>query len=241
MYRDVIGVLSGYDQQDIGHDYDRWVDITRGAIADWVRAALADPLPRGPQWKATHPNLTLVGDVDYVGDGCRVDVDHDCDHIFDKNDNCPTTFNPDQQDTLDNGIGDVCRSIPPPAPPTSSDLPKNCLVSSQGCGNRINMLCEVSKVFPLDVQIHSDVGAEMFVAASPETPQTFSFVDPISVSKGTYQLCVRDHHEVCGDSYSVSLLPADHDSCDLPGSGGGNGGGIGGGGHGGGCHPHCPQ
>jgi hypothetical protein len=115
-YRDVIGVLSGFQHNAIGHDYDRWADITRGAIADWVRSALADPIPRGPNWKASHPGMIWYGDVDYLG-ACQSASDADCDHIYDYHDNCKTVFNPDQRDTLDNGVGDVCRTPPPPPGP----------------------------------------------------------------------------------------------------------------------------
>ncbi len=116
-YRDVIGVLSGVQHNTPGHDYDLWADITRGAIADWVRGALADPIPRGPNWKAAHPNMIWYGDVDYLG-GCQSSSDTDCDHIYDYHDNCRNIFNPDQRDTLDNGVGDACRT-PPPPPPTA--------------------------------------------------------------------------------------------------------------------------
>jgi hypothetical protein len=114
-YRDVIGVLSGDSHSLIGHDYDRWADITRGAIADWVRTALADPIPRSASWKASHLNLTWYGDLDYYGP-CQTDVDSDCDHIYNYHDNCPGWVNPDQRDSLDNGIGDACRNPPPPSP-----------------------------------------------------------------------------------------------------------------------------
>src|SRR5262249_50938897 len=121
-YRDVIGVLSGYQHRIFGHDYDLWVDITRGAIADFLRNALADPIPRGPNWRAKHPGLVWYGDVDYYGP-CQKAADADCDHIYDVNDNCPTVVNLDQRGSLDNGIGDACRKIPPPPPPHANDIP----------------------------------------------------------------------------------------------------------------------
>jgi hypothetical protein len=55
--------------------------------------------------------------VDYIG-GCQQSSDVDCDHIYDYHDNCRDVFNPDQRDTLDNGVGDACRT-PPPPPPTA--------------------------------------------------------------------------------------------------------------------------
>lgn len=34
--------------------------------------------------------------------------DLDLDHISDSEDNCPTLFNPDQEDTDDDGVGEAC-------------------------------------------------------------------------------------------------------------------------------------
>jgi hypothetical protein len=126
-YRDVIGVLSSKDS-----DYDRWADITRGAIADWVRSALADPIPRGPNWKAAHPNMIWYGDVDYVG-VCQ-QSDADCDHIYDYHDNCPSISNPDQRDTLDNGVGDACRAPIQSLTPSFGPASGNAKVVIQGQG-----------------------------------------------------------------------------------------------------------
>jgi len=246
-YRDVIGVLNGDDHNTPGHDYDLWVDITRGAIAQWVREALGDSIPRGPVWKAFHPNLIWYGDVDYLGP-CRIDVDADCDHIFDNHDNCPI-YNPDQRDTLDNGIGDACRNLPPPPPPppNATDIPKNCLASARGCGSEVTLLCEGGgREMPLDVKVISDdASSPSFVPATLVHPQAtggyFSFKDLTSISKGVYQLCLQNDHAVCGDAYQVSFLPAYHDACESGGGGGAGGGGGGGGGPPVNCHPHCPQ
>jgi len=38
----------------------------------------------------------------------RVDYDGDGDHIPDSEDNCPDTYNPDQEDSNNDGVGDVC-------------------------------------------------------------------------------------------------------------------------------------
>jgi len=114
-YRDVIGVLHGVQSVPLA-DFDNWVDVTRGAIADWVRNALADPIPRGPKWRAQHPGLIWIGDVDYTGP-CNTALDRDCDHVYDIHDNCPDVFNPDQRDTNDQGRGDACPPPPPQTPP----------------------------------------------------------------------------------------------------------------------------
>src|SRR5262249_25896179 len=39
-------------------------------------------------------------------------VDHDGDGVFDWLDDCPTVANPDQKDSLHNGVGDACRCQP---------------------------------------------------------------------------------------------------------------------------------
>ena len=44
----------------------------------------------------------------HIGDVCDEDTDSDGDGICDSVDNCLYTFNPDQADSDDNGIGDVC-------------------------------------------------------------------------------------------------------------------------------------
>jgi hypothetical protein len=41
---------------------------------------------------------------------CNDDVDYD--GVYNSADNCPNTPNPDQQDSVGNGIGDACRSLP---------------------------------------------------------------------------------------------------------------------------------
>lgn len=55
-------------------------------------------------------NDNLDNDCDGAVDGndsdCQVDTDGD--GIFDKNDNCPAIYNPDQTDTDNDGIGDAC-------------------------------------------------------------------------------------------------------------------------------------
>lgn len=43
--------------------------------------------------------------------------DTDKDGVIDKNDNCPTTYNPNQADSDGDGIGDACEKIVPPPPP----------------------------------------------------------------------------------------------------------------------------
>lgn len=247
-FRDVIGIAASSSSGSLFTDYDYWVDITRGAIAEWVKNNLADPLPRGPVWRARHPNLIFVGDVDYTG-SCKQSIDSDCDHILDVHDNCPGLFNPDQLDTLDDGVGDACRNLPPnPPPPTVNDVPKNCLVSAKGCGSQVNMLCESDiREVPLDVRIVSDQSSTpLFLPVARVNPQSvggyFNFVDPQSVNTATYQLCLHTSPpgSVCGSSsYTLQFLPPYHETCDS-GSGGG-GGSSGGGGPPVTCHPHCPQ
>jgi Trypsin len=252
--RQVIGVAGGTIQIPLAIDgfdctfnkCDMWTDVTRGDIARWVREQMEDR-SRSVAWLQAHERAFTFdadgtmhpdywkGEVDYTGP-CNVARDTDCDHWYNEHDNCPTYYNPVQLE------GTVCPPLPSP-PPTVDDVPKNCLVTAKGCGNQMSMLCDVTKVLPLDVKIQSDSGSVSYVPATTETPQTFSFVDALSIAKGTYQLCLRDRHDICGEFYTVSLLPAYHESCGVPGGvGGGIGGGSMDGGHNGpGCHPHCPQ
>ena len=106
-YRDVFGVLSGTAQNAIGHDYDRYADITNQASAanQWLLSQVVDTT-RTSTWQAKHPGYTWFGDVEYAG-GCGAD-DDDCDHWTNAHDNCPNVYNPDQNDTTDVGVGDAC-------------------------------------------------------------------------------------------------------------------------------------
>ena len=65
-----------------------------------------------PTWQSMHvpPNGRSgwwIGEDDYSG-LCVPQVDADCDHWVDAEDNCPHVFNHDQADADDDGIGDAC-------------------------------------------------------------------------------------------------------------------------------------
>jgi len=242
-YRDVIGVLSAYQHRFFGHDYDLWVDITRGAIADFVRNALADPIRRGPNWAAKHPNLTWFGDVDYYGP-CQKDLDADCDHIYNVSDNCPTISNFDQRDSLDNGIGDACRSLPaPPPPPSANDIPTDCKASAGTCGSEVRLLCnQPGRTAELDVRIHPDTRNDpAFTQLNLENRQVpagfYTFTDGTSMSQASYEICLRNDHATCGETFELTFGPGFHDSCPTGGGGGPGGGGP----SPRPCYPHCPQ
>lgn len=125
--RDIIGVShSGTADKadptpDTGDQY--WADITAPANRDWIIANALDSSVDGGHtaaWLAQHGKGAdfWFGEVDYVGE-CKLDVDRDCDGWYDRqrppgqaqvvlHDNCPVTFNADQRDSNDDGIGDAC-------------------------------------------------------------------------------------------------------------------------------------
>jgi hypothetical protein len=106
-FRDVLGVASEMHSGG-GDDYDYWTDITRGAIKDWVIQTMTDHLPgHTAAWRAAHPKLTWIGEVDYLGP-CQQSLDADCDHFYDADDNCPAVFNPNQYATQGIETGDAC-------------------------------------------------------------------------------------------------------------------------------------
>ena len=53
-------------------------------------------------------SFCLITSCSNDDDGARMPVDSDNDTIVDETDNCPNTFNPDQLDTDNDGIGDTC-------------------------------------------------------------------------------------------------------------------------------------
>ena len=111
--RDVFGVASFTEET-----WKFWVDVTMSDTAAWIRTEVADHTHDAqPNWLASHPapdGGRWLGEVDYTGP-CTQDTDVDCDHWYDhaasddgNHDNCPYTFNPDQTDSNDDGMGDAC-------------------------------------------------------------------------------------------------------------------------------------
>lgn len=185
-FRDVIGVAHGVQHFDVqvcalgDCDHDLWTDITRGQTADWVRAAMVDPVPRGPTWRAMHPGYSWYGDVGYLG-AQRAD-DADGDHWSDAQDNCPTVSNWDQIDTDDDGVGDACPPLPP-APPA----PGNCWASAT-CGGEISVRCDPS-TFGTELDLFES-GGFYPVASSGPSPYSFSFTSFNATRAGTLTLRV---------------------------------------------------
>lgn len=100
---------------------DAWVDVTATAVRGWISTAARDTT-RSARWLKSHPLLSTgmdrwIGDVDYFG-ACDRTRDPDCDHVYTINpdgsarDNCPSTYNPDQNDSRDSGQGDACCVTP---------------------------------------------------------------------------------------------------------------------------------
>ncbi|MBT2562338.1 thrombospondin type 3 repeat-containing protein [Pedobacter sp. ISL-68] len=73
------------------------------------------------QFTNEEPELTTFkGNRNLRADGtpCPYLDDSDCDGHPDYSDNCPNNYNPGQEDTNGNGIGDVCETGPGHTPPT---------------------------------------------------------------------------------------------------------------------------
>jgi hypothetical protein len=117
-----------------------------------------------------------------------------------------------------------------PLPPNMTDIPTNCLASARGCGNGLTLICQGGeREVALDVKITPDNAVNpIYVPATLSNPSAtggaFAFVDSFSISTGHYQLCLANDHSRCGATYQVSFLPAYHDACGTPTSGGGGGG-----------------
>gem|GEM_PF-4379429 len=85
-----------------------WWDATHPTNAAWLSANAVDT-ERSATWKLRHGwvGTEWYGDVDYAG-ACDPARDPDCDHWYTEHDSCPRTFNPEQLDTDDDGVGDAC-------------------------------------------------------------------------------------------------------------------------------------
>jgi hypothetical protein len=160
--RDPIGILHGNlvgDLQTVdfcsylnGGNCDAWTDITRGAIADWVRAQMVD-VNHGQHWLDMHPSIVAGqprwrGEVDYTGPKDPV-RDPDGDHWYTEHDNCPLVANVDQADANDDGIGDAC-AICPCDPNNDQDhdtvCGPSCTPGSPGCPERCGQDAGLTKV-----------------------------------------------------------------------------------------------
>jgi hypothetical protein len=92
-----------------------FVDITRSGMNDWVRGRITegnvpDFLQHTDAWLAQHgkDRDSWWGQLDYDVLPCDEELDPDCDGWFSHHDNCLSKANPDQADSDDDGMGDVC-------------------------------------------------------------------------------------------------------------------------------------
>ena len=103
----------------------------------WLLNQLRDR-SRTAKWYHDHrvdPNDYWLGEVDYTGD-CRPEHDRDCDHWYDETDNCPNTWNIDQFDGDDNGVGGSCENGPA--------VPTGCVVTNH-CDETLSFQCDPLK------------------------------------------------------------------------------------------------
>jgi hypothetical protein len=87
-----------------------------------------------------------------------VAVDTDDDGVPDADDNCPTTFNPDQSDVDTDGVGDVCDNCPNNANPGQEDSDLDG--TGDGCDNCV-LVANGPNTFPAgDPRIQRDTNAD---------------------------------------------------------------------------------
>jgi hypothetical protein len=88
----------------VGGEPRGWVREASGLFRDDTNATLSDASLRA--LAATEGPITYTAVP--PGSGRRMGIDRDLDDDLDGLDNCPSVFNPDQADSNNNGIGDVC-------------------------------------------------------------------------------------------------------------------------------------
>ena len=111
--RDVFGVLHSISfcvNPDWVGSCVKWATTFTDANWNFIQSNAIDN-SHGAQWYRRH-HVTQGdywwGEVGYVGD-CIKDLDFDCDHWIDDEDNCPWRSNSDQADEDDDGVGDACK------------------------------------------------------------------------------------------------------------------------------------
>lgn len=104
-----------------------------------------------PSGNSSTGNITVSVDLsdndqDDIADIC--DPDDDNDGILDEDDNCPFTFNPNQEDIDDDGIGDVCDSenIVPEFNPNNVVTPNRDNIND--CWNISKFEADIQTIYP---------------------------------------------------------------------------------------------
>jgi hypothetical protein len=114
--------------------------------------------------------------------GCGVDDnDSDVDGVLDCKDNCPNTYNPDQADINNNGIGNVCE--PDTTPPT---------IVFSGCPLKINLMSPASFTVAV-TDSESDV-------AYQSVPNGINSLDTSTVGTKTFTVTARDNRGNTGSN-----------------------------------------
>jgi hypothetical protein len=105
-----------------GNGADDWPSPLSGLGSDTLGNISFDPLfcdTAGEDYSidalspcaAGHPLNTCAAPIGALPPNCSNYTDSDGDGVHDELDNCPSTYNPDQEDSNENGVGDACEAV----------------------------------------------------------------------------------------------------------------------------------